>query len=186
MSDTIRFRKMAVDELERIRDIDREEVIRVGYQQDGDQLIRMDVDWDTPNWGRGEGEHTHTRIIRFAKHYLETGATAIGAFAGDRLAGIAIYQPEVEESMGQLALMHVSREFRRRGIAARLFEDVLRLSQTAGDARLYVSATPSGSAVGFYLSRGFRPTATPHPELLAEEPEDIHMILELADTEPAS
>lgn len=48
------------------------------------------------------------------------------------------------------------------------------------DARaLYVSATPSESAVGFYLSRGFRPTE-PFPEPFAKEPEDIHMLLPLA------
>jgi hypothetical protein len=43
---------------------------------------------------------------------------------------------------------------------------------------LYVSSVPTDSAVGFYLSRGFRPTE-PLPELLALEPRDIHMLLPL-------
>lgn len=38
-----------------------------------------------------------------------------------------------------------------------------------------VSATPSGSAVGFYTSRGCRVVDAPHPELFAKEPEDIHL-----------
>ena len=173
------IRRMKTEELERIRDIDREEVIRVGYRQEGDRLTRMDVDWDTPSWREGEGEHSYGRMIGFARKHLEEGATAFGAFDGDRLAGIAIYHPKLEADMGQLALLHVSNAFRRQGVAASLFEEVLKLSHQEGDERLYVSATPSGSAVGFYTSRGFQPTATPHPNLLAEEPEDIHMVLRI-------
>ena len=52
-------------------------------------------------------------------------------------------------------------------------------ARMAGAMALYVSATPSESAVGFYRRAGFKPTDTPHPDLLAEEPEDIHMILAL-------
>jgi hypothetical protein len=37
----------------------------------------------------------------------------------------------------------------------------------------------AGSAVGFYLSRGFRLTE-PLPEHFAREPEDIHMLLPLS------
>jgi len=182
MRDELRIRAMAADELESIRDIDREEIIRVGYQQEGHRLVRMDVNWDAPSWHDGEGDHTYERIIRFSRRHLEAGGTAFGTFAGARLAGITIYQPQIAESMGQLALMHISREFRRQGVAARLFDEVLQVSRLEGDQLLYVSATPSGSAVGFYLSRGFQPTATPNPELLAEEPEDIHMVLDLTAT----
>lgn len=44
---------------------------------------------------------------------------------------------------------------------------------------LYVSATPSESAVGFYRSMGFAPTTEPDPRLFALEPKDIHMIMAL-------
>jgi ribosomal protein S18 acetylase RimI-like enzyme len=79
--------------------------------------------------------------------------------------------------VGQLGLLHVSNGYRRRGIASRLLEEVLVLARCDGATHLYVSATPSGSAVGFYLSKGFTPTSTPDPELLALEPDDVHMIL---------
>ena len=42
-----------------------------------------------------------------------------------------------------------------------------------------MSATPTGSAVGFYLSRGCVLADPPHPQLFAEEPEDIHFVLPL-------
>jgi hypothetical protein len=48
-----------------------------------------------------------------------------------------------------------------------------------GSKRIYVSAVPSESAVGFYKSFGFDLVAEPLSELYELEPDDIHMILEL-------
>jgi len=166
---------MNPDELGKIRDIDRSEVIRVGYEQQGAELIKMDVHWDDAGWLDGDGKHSFGQMIRGAQRQLDLGGTAIGAFDDERLAGIAIYRPRLTESMAQLALLHVGNGHRRRGVASRLFHETLALAQQDGATEMYVSATPSGSAVGFYLSKGFAPTATPHPALLAEEPEDIHM-----------
>jgi len=173
------YRKMRFDELVRIRDIDRSEAIRVGYEQRGSELVRFDVNWDDHGWREGDGEHSFGRMIEAAEMSVSKGSTALGAFDGECLAGIAIYRPRLTETMGQLALLHVSCPYRRQGVASRLFDDVLKLAKADGATRLYVSATPSGSAVGFYTSRGFTPTDSPDPELLAEEPEDIHMVLEL-------
>jgi hypothetical protein len=48
-----------------------------------------------------------------------------------------------------------------------------------GARLLYISATPSDSAIGFYTSCGARPAARVDPELFALEPEDIHLALPL-------
>jgi len=175
----IKLRRLLSDEIEKIRDLDRSEKIRVGYRQEGSTLIAMDVNWDDTGWIDGEGEHSYGQMIRFARKHVANGATAIGAFDADRLAGIAIYRPRLTETMGQLALLHVSNGYRRQGVASRLFDEVLILARADGADCLYVSATPTGSAVGFYRSKGFEPTATPDPQLLEAEPEDIHMILRL-------
>ena len=173
------IRRLGADELDKIRDINRTEETRVGYRQEGAELVEMAVEWDTPSWFEGNGEHSFGEMIRGAERCLELGGTAVGAIDGDRLAGIAVYRPRLTKSMGQLALLHVSSSHRKQGIASRLFGETLTMARQDGAASLYVSATPSGSAVGFYLSRGFVPTATPNPKLFAEEPEDIHMILKL-------
>jgi hypothetical protein len=44
---------------------------------------------------------------------------------------------------------------------------------------LYVSATPSESALGFYRSLGARLADPVDPDLFAREPEDVHLVLEL-------
>jgi GNAT superfamily N-acetyltransferase len=81
--------------------------------------------------------------------------------------------------MANLSALFVSRSQRRRGVAALLTGEVVRLARADGARRLYVSATPSGSAVGFYRSQGFAPTDEPDAALFALEPADIHMVLEL-------
>jgi len=175
----ITVRVLGVDEVDRIREIDRAETIRIGYRQEGTELVETPVRWDDPGWREGDGEHSFGRMIRGAEDLMEVEGTAFGAFDGDRLVGIAIYRPRLTEAVGQLGLLHVSAGYRRRGIASRLFREVLALARSDGAECLYVSATPSGSAVGFYLHHGFVPTADPDPQLLREEPDDIHMIVHL-------
>ena len=79
-----------------------------------------------------------------------------------------------------LAFLHVSREYRRSGVAAALWFAGAEIAANAGATSIYVSATPSGSAIGFYTSRGCQLAETPHPALLAKEPEDIHLICPIA------
>jgi GNAT superfamily N-acetyltransferase len=173
------IRRMENEEIERIRDIDRSEVIRTGYRQKGREIVAFDVNWDDGGWLEGDGEHSFGQMIRGARRQLDLGGTAFGAFDGDRLAGIAIYRPRLTPSMGQLALLHVSGGYRRQGVASHLYDEVARMAHADGATQLYVSATPTESAVSFYKSKGFEPTDSPHPELLAEEPDDIHMVLAL-------
>lgn len=119
------------------------------------------------------------------KSSLEKWATKLhwdvmfGAFDGDRLVGMGSLRYRLADSMAQLVSLHVSRAYRRQGIATRLTQELIRLAQENSARALYVSATPSESAIGFYTSQGFAPTEHVNKELLDLEPEDIHMIREL-------
>jgi ribosomal protein S18 acetylase RimI-like enzyme len=160
-------------ELARLGEIDRSEHISELYaMRDGVLEVRA-VDEDSPRWS-----DVPARIAEWAP-LLERGGTLLGALDGDRLAGIAIYRPNLVPYMANLAVLHVSRAYRRRGVASGLTNEVIRLARADGAKSLYVSATPTGSAVGFYRSVGFVPTTRPNPEMFALEPEDIHMILAL-------
>ena len=175
----VSIRELSPVEFARLEEIDRTEEIRVGYRVALGELERMDVDWDTPNWFSTGEEHSVSALVDSLHELHGVGATTLGAFDGDRLVGIVTWRPKLTGTMAQLAFLHVSAGYRRRGIASRLFERVEALARKNGAVRFYVSATPSESAVGFYTSQGFALTHTPHPELLALEPEDIHMTKEL-------
>jgi GNAT superfamily N-acetyltransferase len=169
----ITLRHMAGAELGRIEEIDRSEHVTREYAYRHGCLEERSVDLAVPTWSRsGTHEHSVAGNVRVWQPILDRGGTLVGAFDGDTLAGFAIYQPRLAEGMANLAVLHVSRSHRRRGVGSLLAEEVARLARADGARRLYVSATPSGSAVGFYLSHGFEPTDR-------LEPQDIHMILEL-------
>lgn len=172
----IQIRQLPSSDIARLAEIDRSEHVRMSYTYRGGALQAKEVDWHVPAWfAEGEGPHSVQTMIRFCREHLEARGVLLGALDGERLAGAAILRDRLTESMAQLAFLHVSRPYRRQGIAARLVEEAARLARLAGARDLYVSATESQSAVGFYLSQGFRPTDSPHPLLLALEPEDIHM-----------
>ena len=107
------------------------------------------------------------------------GGRAFGSFEEDRLLGIAVLRAALDKDTAQLAGLYVDRECRRHGFANMLVGAVIDAALATGATNLYVSAVPSESAVGFYLSRGFRPVGTPRPELFDLEPEDIHMSLDI-------
>jgi len=75
--------------------------------------------------------------------------------------------------------LYVSRPHRGRGVASALWDAATDAAMRAGATSLYVSAVPTGSAVGFYLSRGCRLADPVHPALYAKEPDDIHLICSL-------
>ena len=117
--------------------------------------------------------------IEFCRPIVERGGTYFGAFAGEWLAGVAVTEGSFEPGLAWLAFLHVSRPFRRRGAAAALWEVSEELARRAGAKSMYVSATPTGSAVGFYLSRGCVLADPVHPDLYELEPDDIHFVYEL-------
>jgi ribosomal protein S18 acetylase RimI-like enzyme len=144
--------------------------------QDG-SLEAESVDWQVPRWFDDDHpEHSvQAKVGSWQPLLEEHGGTMLGAFDGDRLVGVAIYRPNLVEDTAQLAVLHVSQGYRRQGIATELTARTARLAREDGAKQLYVSATPSESAVGFYQSQGFGLVETPHPMLYALEPEDIHM-----------
>jgi GNAT superfamily N-acetyltransferase len=168
----------------RVGEIDRSEYVTLNYIYKDGKLEDKIVDWDVPRWHSGNGNHSISHMIDFSKRMLSTeGAVLLGALDGESLAAIAIYRPNLTPTMAQLALLHVSRAYRKQGIAKRLTDEMVKLAKADGATEMYASATPSESAVGFYRSQGFEvaPPDRIQPELFKEEPEDIHMIKPLID-----
>jgi GNAT superfamily N-acetyltransferase len=173
------IRHLPVEDLTLVGEIDRSEQVDVTYAVEDGALISRPVDWDVPTWDAvGSGDHSvHRRIDEWGP-ILTRGGVLLGAFDIGAFAGLAIVEPRFEEAMAWLAVLHVSRRYRRMGAATALWTEAERLALAADAATMYVSATPSGSAVGFYLSRGCVLATPPHPALFAMEPEDIHLIRE--------
>ncbi len=107
--------------------------------------------------------------------HVSRGASAFGAFGGERLIGIGLVTPNIQPGIAQLAYLHVSHGYRGRGIGRRLVAECERVAWESGDTLMVVSATPSVNTVRFYMGCGFAPMAEPLAELYEEEPEDVHL-----------
>lgn len=167
------IRQVQPHEYTKAREIDVTETGSSLYRMVDGHLAEELKEWRRPPWGE---ERVQKLIDRWTQAMADGGAV-LGAFDGEHLVGEAVFRPHLTESMAQLESLHVSADYRRRGVARRLAGEVIRLARESGHRELYVSATESRSAVGFYQSVGFIPTRTPHPALLALEPEDIHMTM---------
>ena len=145
------------------------------YVQHGVNLQRLSQPFRRPP---RSAEAWAPEIVLWCR-FANEGGKAFGAFEAGRIVGIAVLRARLEKHTDQLAGLYVDGAWRRQGLASALVERVVEAALTTGAENLYVSAVPSESAVGFYLSRGFQPVAIPHPELFELEPEDIHMSLTL-------
>lgn len=180
MKNLFAYRWMEPEEIEKLREIDRSEIIRTGYKYKDGKLQKMEVNWDSPNWTQdGDNEYSMAGQINFCRGHLEKGGRMLGAFDEEKLAGIGIITPNIQEIVVQLAYLHISKNYRQMGIGKRMFKQLEQMALQLGGREMYVTAVPSGSAVNFYLSQGFKPTDTPIPELFELEPDDIHMVKSL-------
>lgn len=171
------IKQLPIQDIARIGEIDRSEQVTVGYNYHAGKLETEIVNWNVPRWYTDDSHiFSVASHIRQWKPMLEAGGVLIGALDEAVLAGFAIIRYQLMPEMAQLAALFVSKNYRRQGIAEKLVAEVVHLAKIDHAKSLYVSATPSESAVGFYLSQGFQPTDHPHPDLLALEPEDIHMV----------
>jgi GNAT superfamily N-acetyltransferase len=177
---SIVIRRLPNEDIRRAGEVDRSEHITTGYVFKNGVLESQQVDWRVPRWSADPsvGFNVISRIEGW-KRVLDRGGILLGALDGDRLAGFAVMLPALSDGMSQLAALFVDRGYRRKGVATRLVREVENLALEAGATRLYVSAIPSGSAVGFYLRHGFEPTQDVNEDLFALEPDDIHMIKRL-------
>ena len=174
---TIEIRELGAEGIELIREIDRSEHIDTQYTIEDGRIVSESVEFEVPPWdAEGHGDHSSARRIAEFRPVVEAGATLLGAFIDNQFAGIAIVDPSFEEDIAWFAFLHVSRRYRRSGVASALWASGEEIATNAGATSIYVSATPSGSAVGFYTTRGCRLAESPHPALFAKEPEDIHLI----------
>lgn len=173
----LRYEWLSSSDLHYISELDRSEHIGVEYVVDDGVLRGIEVSIDVPRWySGGDGDHTVPAKIAFCRDHMDRGAVAIGAFSGSIFIGIGVLRPVIYGSTAQLAFLHVSKYYRRMGIAAKLTEALFTVARENGATSVYVSSSPSESAVSFYRRQGFDMAEQVDSELYLLEPEDIHMV----------
>jgi GNAT superfamily N-acetyltransferase len=177
----MQVRQLAADDVSLFATIDRTEHVDIEYRVvDGELQSGPATIPDVPAWDPiGSGPHSVASHVAFCASAVARGGILLGAFDAEQTAGLAIVDPVFEPPLAWLASLHVSRPFRRRGAAQALWNVATELAVANGAKAIYVSATPTESAVGFYLKQGCRLASPVHPDLYAAEPEDIHLVRSL-------
>jgi GNAT superfamily N-acetyltransferase len=177
----MRVRSLPADDVSLIAMIDRSEHVDVEYGVINGRLMEQPVVMaEIPAWDpNGSGPHSVAAEVEFCTSLIANGAVFLGAFDEGLPVGLAVVDPSFESRLAWLAFLYVSRPYRRRGAAGALWGTAVDIALAAGAEAIYVSAVPTGSAVGFYLRQGCRLADSVHPALFAKEPEDIHLVRSL-------
>lgn len=174
MERTVTLRTLARGEIALIWTIDRREVIENIYRLEAGELRLESHNFDVPGWPPDKALTT-TPLLNES---FDRGAKFFGAFDAGALVGVAVVDTlwrGPRRDLLQLELLHVSRDYRARGVGSRLFEQARDFARARGARGLYISATPTENTIRFYQRRGSMLLETPDPELYALEPEDIHL-----------
>jgi len=170
----VNIRPLHRDEIPRIWQIDRREVIENIYSLREGKLILEPEHYDMQGWPPGEAEQ-YTPILLDC---YDRGGFFWGAFENDTLVGVSILESKFigsGQDTLQLKFLHVNRNLRGQGLGTRLFKIAVEKAKALGAKKLYISATPSENTVNYYMRLGCVLATEINPELFALEPEDIHL-----------
>ena len=167
-------RELLREEIERVWNIDRSEVIDNIYHSENGTLVLRPEHHDIHGWPPGEQE----KYMPILFDCFDRGGWFYGAFDHAELVGIVVLESKrigKHKDQLQLSFLHVSSSYRNKGLGADLFKLATATARERGATRLYISATPSEHTVNFYLRLGCAVAGEPDPELIELEPEDIHL-----------
>ncbi len=175
---TIVYRELALHEAPLLRTIDRYERIGAIYRVANGMLELEAKHEDVLSW---DGTELETCIARLELVVASRGR-AFAAWDEEKLVGIGSLDTSGvggESTMMKLDLLYVSAAYRGGGIGRKLTELLASEAKALGATSLYVSATPTQGTVDAYLCMGAELLEAPDGELLALEPDDVHLRLSL-------
>jgi len=176
----MRTRILKREEIEKVRDVDRSEIVEEVYCFKEGQLTLKDAFYDIKGWNPSELEEN----IKHLYDIYDRNGTVIGAFDRARLIAVSALESEFigrEKDQLQLYFHHVDSHYRHKGIGGKLLTQVTEKAKKLGAKKLYISATPSKNTIDFYMHMGCRLASELNSKLYRLEPEDIHLELKIRE-----
>ena len=168
------FRLINRDEIEKLRKIDRSEIITHIYHYVNGKLLLREEYYNLLGWDQTELNNLLKRLYII----FDRGGTFYGAFNNSSMIGlVSLNNQFIGKNKDQLQIvsLHVSKNFRKKGIGKALFDIAKEKAKKLGAKKLYISATPSKNTVEFYMQLGCKLAKEINKELFELEPEDIHL-----------
>jgi predicted N-acetyltransferase YhbS len=180
----VTIRELTREEIEKVWDIDRSEVVEnIYYVRDGKLVLEPEY-YDMKGWPPGEQE-LYTPILYDC---FNRGGIFYGVFEGSKMLGTAVLESKYigkGKDTLQLKFLHIDRAYRKQGLGRILFEKSAERAREVGAKKLYISSTPSENTINFYLGLGCVLAKEVDAELFKLEPDDIHLEYDLNPTTPS-
>lgn len=172
------IRKIKKEEIVKLQDIDRSEIVNQTYYTIDGSLVLRDEYYNIPRWP----EDTLRRYIKALTELYDCGGVIFGVFDNEKMVGImTIGSKMIGKNKDQIILdfMHISKDLRKRGLGKRLIGMARSEAKKMNARKLYISACPTKNTVDFYMRNGAVITKDIDKEMYEKEPDDIHMELVL-------
>lgn len=172
------YRELEIQEARWFGAIDRSEHVDGVYRLRNGALELNKSRHEVSSWSAAELVAYVSRL----QSLVQSGGYAASAWHERSLVGVGSLDPSGvggDRAVVLLDMLYVSAGSRGRGIGRTLCEMAASRARSLGATSLYISATPTRATVDFYLRMGAELLSVPDPELLACEPDDIHLLLRL-------
>ena len=114
----ITIRQMPKDQVHRLGELDVSESGDLVYEWLNGRVEATPQEWHRPRWD----EAAIQRHVESVTGDLARGGVMLGALDGESLVGVAVLRYKLTDDMAQLSGLWVSRDYRRRGVAAGLVQ----------------------------------------------------------------
>ena len=171
---TITYRELSKDEIWLACNINIAEQGELVYRFRDGKLEAEVHEWHRYNWPIYHWQDN----LRDWRDYVGIDFLC-GAFADERIVGMASLRYPRGDDVALLVSIHVSLDYRRRGIGRELFAQVLDEANEVGAKAMGVYAVPTDSAIGFYLAQGFLAEDAYVEEESEDGMADIYMVRQL-------
>ncbi|MBC2206679.1 GNAT family N-acetyltransferase [Listeria booriae] len=168
------FRWLARKELEKLKQIDRKELVEEVYYVRDHELRLVREFYDIDGWLESE----LGLYVQRLQSVFDGEGVIIGAFDNNVLVGIVSLEGYlIHGKTMKLDMLYVSHDYRKQGLGRRLVDIATQEATELGASELYISATPVRNTVDFYMRLGAELAMPPDAYLFELEPLDIHLIL---------
>jgi len=159
--------------LELFSNFDRYQEVTKCWRKENNKWVVKDIlfteQWDHDNY---------KSLVKELKNTINTGGTVFGVFENNILLGFASLENEFfgsKKEYLQLSALHISNEYRGRGIGKKLFELICKKANEMGAKKLYISAHSSKETIAFYKTIGCKEAVEYNKELVYKEPYDCQL-----------
>lgn len=169
------YKELSLDEIsdDMLDGFERDEEINKAWRIVSGEKVLKDIHY-TEYWDKAELK----KICKDLKKTVIDGGTVFGAFDNNNMVGFASLETTPFGSRKQyiqLAMLHITKKYRQKGIGRSLFLKCIEKAKYMGAEKIYISASSCENAQYFYTSMECVQAKEINTHLAKLEPYDIQL-----------